>query len=279
MSPFSREHWLQKINPETGQNYTIAEADFKRNSIRPIRKEYWMIKGYSEEEAIDLAKSAKAKNNANGRTKASKYAMRTIGYYLVRGYNEPEARLLLKEAQTTFSLEKLIKKHGEKQGTKLWQARQDKWQATLNAKPLEEQERINQAKVWKSGSSSKISRLLFEEIHQDGSRWGKRTETNLGEMMIRLSDKKRAMIDFSFGTKLIEFYGDYWHANPKKYKCYDYIITRKAGQVFAKDIWAQDAKRESSLKSLGYDLHIVWEDDFRTNPEKVIKECKNFLNS
>ena len=41
---------------------TEEEADYKRNSIRPIRKEYWMERGYSEEDAEKKAKECKRSN-------------------------------------------------------------------------------------------------------------------------------------------------------------------------------------------------------------------------
>ena len=278
-SPFGAKHWLEKINPETGQQFTSEEADFQRNSRRPIRKEYWMARDKSEIEAGQLARKTKDKNNRNGGTKDSVYALRTVGYYLVRGHSNEDAKRLLAEAQTTFSLEKLVNKYGEAEGAKRWQARQDIWQNTLNAKSFEEQEDINQRKIWKSGSMSKVSQQLFEQINIPGARWGKKTKINAGEMMIELSKKRRVMIDFSFEQKLIEFHGDYWHANPSKYKPEDIIITRRTGPTTAKDIWETDSQRAASLSSLGYQLLIVWEHDFKTNPQETIEKCKAFLNS
>jgi len=44
LSPFSREFWVKK-------GYSEEEAEIKRNSLRPIRKEYWMERGFSEKES------------------------------------------------------------------------------------------------------------------------------------------------------------------------------------------------------------------------------------
>jgi hypothetical protein len=38
-SVYSQQTWLEKINPNTKKHYTLEEADFERNSRRPIRKE------------------------------------------------------------------------------------------------------------------------------------------------------------------------------------------------------------------------------------------------
>jgi hypothetical protein len=277
-SPFGVEHWLSKINPNTGSYYTLEEAEYKRNSIRPIRKEYWMEKGYPVEEAEKLANVAKDKNNRNGNTRNSKYATRTLGYYLVRGYDEETAKRLLSEAQATFSLSELVKKHGHDEGTRRWKERQDKWQATLKAKTFEEQEEINQRKVYRNGLSS-ISLDLFQKLDCPGARWGKKSPTNLGEMMIKLNDNKSAMIDFSLGNKLIEFYGDYWHANPKKYPADYKIFAGKGKYCTAEEKWKLDEERHQSLIALGYELLIVWESDYKLDPIGTIEKCRNFLNS
>lgn len=146
LSPFSLEFYKDKINPETNQIYTDDEANFKRNSYRPIRKEFWIVKGFSEPEAIELALSAKESNNIKG-SKAS--ASRDISdirnvsprckeYYINRGYDIEEAEMLVSKAQTTFSLQTCIEKHGPDLGYSIWKERQEKWIKSLNDKSEEE---------------------------------------------------------------------------------------------------------------------------------------------
>lgn len=81
----------------------------------------------------------------------------TIDYYTSRGFTEKEAKAKLKERQSTFSLEKCIERYGEEKGRKVFEARQEKWQNTLNSKPLEEIERINKAKMCDGRGYSWIS--------------------------------------------------------------------------------------------------------------------------
>ena len=70
-----------------------------------------------------------------------------IDFYTFRGATEEEARQMLAERQCTFSLEKCIEKFGVKEGRKVFRERQEKWQATLDAKPQEEKDRIKHNKV------------------------------------------------------------------------------------------------------------------------------------
>lgn len=41
--------------------------------------------------------------------------------------------------------------------------------------------------------------------------------------------------------------------------------------------WKFDQERITNLKALGYDVKIVWENDYIENEEKTIQECKEFL--
>lgn len=78
------------------------------------------------------------------------------------------------------------------------------------------------------------------------------------------------------GDKIIEFNGDYWHANPKIYKK-DYI--NKTLNLTAYEIWKKDEKRKKYIQKQGYQLYVVWESDYKNDPENTIKKCIEFLTS
>ena len=79
--------------------------------------------------------------------------------------------------------------------------------------------------------------------------------------------------------KVIEFYGDYWHANPEKYKVGMIVNLRSAGTKKVEEVWERDNIRISHILKVPYikDVKIIWEDDFRKNPIKTEKECFEFL--
>lgn len=103
--------------------------------------------GYSDlteqekEEKIKVLYQTSTKNCSENNNQSTR-----ISYYTSRGYSQEEAEKLLSERQTTFTLEKCIEKHGEEKGRKIWQARQDKWMATLDSKSDEEKAEINRKK-------------------------------------------------------------------------------------------------------------------------------------
>lgn len=130
---YTLEYWISKINPLTNTNYTIEEANYERHSLRPVKKEYWMKKGYSIEKSILLAAEAKHNNNIKGAA-AGKITInnnRSINYWTVRGYDDETAKRNISELQKTFSLDICIDKYGVDEGHRIWKERQDKWQKSL----------------------------------------------------------------------------------------------------------------------------------------------------
>lgn len=106
LSPFS-----DKSEVHSKEQRLLAKEKTKETKKDPARrgnntKEFWMKKGFSEEDAINK----------------------------------------VSEKQSTFSLEKCILKHGEEDGKRIWQERQDKWQESLNSKSQEEKDEINRKK-------------------------------------------------------------------------------------------------------------------------------------
>jgi len=77
-------------------------------------------------------------------------------------------------------------------------------------------------------------------------------------------NKKRYNVDaFNPHTNTIyEFYGDFWHGNPKKFISSDInpIVKISYGQLYNNTI-----NREQELISYGYKIISIWENDFRTN--------------
>jgi G:T-mismatch repair DNA endonuclease (very short patch repair protein) len=265
-SPFSVEHWIKKINPLTNTYYTQSEAEFERNKRRPIKKEYWTERGYSELEAVNIANSHKKDNDKKATDSSSKRSgelkklssNRSVEYWIMRGFSKEDAIKKISELQSTFSYEKCIKKYGEEEGKKRWSDRQVKWCKSLTAGGM------------KSGFS-KISQELFSKLHSAFPliEFGK----NEKELTV---NENSYMIDciHSEKKKIIEFYGDYWHANPTKFD-----ENKKIHKKTAREVWEKDKRKVNDLKSLGYEVLIIWESEFKSNQEETITKCIQFLST
>lgn len=66
----------------------------------------------------------------------------------------------------------------------------------------------------------------------------------------------------------IEYNGDYWHCNPIKYEK-DYFNRKK--QKHAYEIWERDNQKINDYKKMGYNVLVIWENDYKNNHEYVIK--------
>jgi G:T-mismatch repair DNA endonuclease (very short patch repair protein) len=70
---------------------------------------------------------------------------------------------------------------------------------------------------------------------------------------------------------IIEYNGDYWHCNPKKYKpSYFHPHKKKSSQ----QIWDEDKIRIDNIIKYGYILEVVWETNFdeKTTIQNIIKK-------
>lgn len=62
---------------------------------------------------------------------------------------------------------------------------------------------------------------------------------------------------------IIEYQGDYWHANPTRYKPGSYINVKGSKRVIVESIWEKDRKKKDVAESLGYAMAWIWESDFK----------------
>jgi G:T-mismatch repair DNA endonuclease (very short patch repair protein) len=72
---------------------------------------------------------------------------------------------------------------------------------------------------------------------------------------------------------IIEYNGDYWHCNPKKYKS-DYFNQKK--QKTAKELWDYDKHKIDLIREKGYNLEIVWESDLKKDHTLINKLIKKY---
>lgn len=86
------------------------------------------------------------------------------------------------------------------------------------------------------------------------------------------SKYKSPRIDIVIGENFaVEVFGDYFHANPAKYKSSD-LISRFNGKTEARQIWAEDTDRIEKLQKCGYRVMVIWEADIKRNLQQVLKD-------
>ena len=112
----------------------------------------------------------------------------------------------------------------------------------------------------------KITDVYYASFNQE---WG-----------INVVGKRFVYLDFFCRSrgKVIEFYGDYYHANPLKFKSSD-IIKCFGGVKTAETIWEEDANRIHDIKTVPYikDVLVIWSSEIENNEMEVLQKCLKFL--
>lgn len=92
---------------------------------------------------------------------------------------------------------------------------------------------------------------------------------------VRIKDSiSKIFVDGMIDNQIFEFYGDYWHGNPKIFLADSICKSTKTtfGTLYQKTI-----DKENQLKDLGYQLTTIWESDFCKSITK--EELANLSNS
>lgn len=114
-----RTMFSEKIKGVKNPNHTSRTTLEERQNRSPFSKKFT---NYENEEDRQKFIKEVCENKT--------YTTR-LDYWVNKGYNEEEAEIKLKERQTTFTLDKCIEKHGEEKGKEIYLNRQQRWQKSL----------------------------------------------------------------------------------------------------------------------------------------------------
>lgn len=247
-----------------------SEEEIKRICLTPTNTEFWVNKGYSENESKDIIN----KNQINAAKQVNfekRIIPSNIEYWINKGYSKEESRQNVSEHQSTFSLDKCILKYGEENGKKRFTERQNKW---LNS-------------LLTNGNMvigySKISQDLFYkilEMYDISDRDKIYFATHNSEFKL---DKKEGgvwLYDFTDikNKKIIEFHGDMFHGNPKKYNSVDNPHPFRK-HITAQEMWDKDKRKLDIAFENGFEVLIIWDSEYRWgNKQEIINKCVSFLN-
>jgi G:T-mismatch repair DNA endonuclease (very short patch repair protein) len=245
--------------------------------------QYWTKKGFSKLEAkrkvseVQKQRSVLSPSTQKG---ASEFSVRCVGYWIKKGFSELEA----KEKVSTYQRRRHTKERNER------------WLATLNSKTEEEKKLINLKKGHSieafiaRGYSEKEATLLSIDYYKKRANYSDISQKffSLLESMLecqnvfyKIKNYEKQIngknVDFYHTQSKIavEFYGDFWHRNPKKYKK-DLLVYGKTSE----QIWNDD---QSRIKTIELDQNvkkviIVWEGDVKKNPHAVAENIAKEIN-
>jgi len=290
---YSIEYWIKK-------GFSEKDAIEKINTIKRENscwcKEYWVKRGLSEEEAINKLKEKQRQNAAkvDNKHKANPYDTQT---WIKRGLTEEEAKNKIQEIKDS---QNIYKKFEKERLNKVIEKRKN----TYYNKSKEKRKKINKSrgkskeqyikefgkekaeKLLKERGKgrknpffrrySKISTKFFSELKEKSN---KEIIYGDNEKWIRYNSNKGFYVDCLYNNKIIEFNGDFYHANPKLYESDSIIKISNTKIKTALEIWKADEFKIKTLKKLGYDILIIWELDIVKNKEKTLNKCIKFLEN
>jgi G:T-mismatch repair DNA endonuclease (very short patch repair protein) len=187
-------------------------------------------------------------------------------------YNERLRLISKNSARNKFpcTLENFQKKYGEEIGKIKYQERCDKISYTSSKDFFIEKygEEIGEFK-WKnkfrySFKSSKISKVIGNILNNLNIKFD--FEYQVGRKFVDYY-----LPDYDIA---IEYFGDYWHLNPKKYNESFYNSQLKSTAI---DIWRKDKDRLNIIKKEIKTIIVIWESSLINESilEKTINEFKN----
>lgn len=247
-----------------------SEEEIKRICLTPTNSEFWVNKGYSENEAKDII----SKNQIEAAKRVdfeNRLIPSNVEYWVKKGFSKLESREKVSHHQSTFSLEKCIQKYGKEEGKKRFTERQNKWLNSLltNGNMVIGYSKISQELFYKLLETYDISdknRVYFA--------------THNKEFELKKQNGGIWLYDFTdtINKKIIEFNGDMFHGNPKKYSANDYPHPFRKN-ITAREMWDKDNRKLEVANEEGYEVLVIWESEYRWgNKQEIINKCIKFLN-
>lgn len=190
-----------------------------------------------------------------------------------------------KQSYSGISKDYFIKKHGNDLGLKVWKEVNNKKAHNYenyiriygDEKTARKKLEQHYHKISSNSFHSKISQELFWELYNNIKNFNINVyfaELNTEFVKFDVLNNKIRKFDFVIPELYycVEFNGDEWHANPKFYSDNDTpkIFRKKSIKPTSKDIWKNDEEKNRVLTDIGYNVKVVWENDYRENKELII---------
>jgi G:T-mismatch repair DNA endonuclease (very short patch repair protein) len=176
------------------------------------------------------------------------------------------------------------KKHDEKTKNKISKSRKGKAKGFENGMSNPDNKKRahdNLKQKWNNGEMEHV-RKMFSETMKNTRRMGKIKSINRSKKEKEILKEIKNMgyqvkHSLKIDTKIcdiyipklnliIEYNGDYWHCNPKKYDAsYYHQVKKKTAQ----ELWEYDNNKIDLIKSNGYFFEVVWESELKSNPQII----------
>lgn len=257
------EHQKQQLSALWKVRWKTDEwqKKFKKNHKSPLQVKYWVEMGLSENEAIKKIKKIQS-DNAKCRVFSDDSTAFQYKWWMKKyNYSKEDAINKVKEIQIENS------NKSSRYSGKVSTPERNKKISVSMSKHIQNVGPIKWASHFGDfiGGCRSIGEVeLYNYI---------KSNLNIDAECNMIIDKYN--VDILYENKIIEYFGDYWHANPKKYSS-DW--KHKHLNKRADEIWISDKNRIKNLEDRGYDVLVIWETDWHNDKINSIKRINKFLN-
>ena len=281
--PKSEKYYYMKANKFGAYSFGYGYEEYKKICSQTV--------GITEDAMI--RKWGKKEGKTRWKSYCDKQAETNTFKYKQEKYGWSKEQFEEFNKSRAVTLELCIERHGEEAGRKMWNEYCERQRYTTSLEyMIEEYGEEEGTKKYKdfcyyrtnscgSRSYSLISQQCFNTIYSHINTTNKIYYYDLNHEYSIINNKTAYNLDFYDKTKnlVIEFLGDYWHANPKRYNSDETIIHHQKS-ICVKDIWKYDKQRKRNIcKVLNNPIYIeVWESDWNENPDKVVEEILKYYN-
>jgi len=274
-------------------NEILVDKDLSKRTAVTLNN---FIKKYGEKEGTDKWEAYKQKQAYSNTFEYKKN---------VHGWNEEKFSEYNKSRAVT--LNNMISRHGEEEGIKLWDEYCERQAYTNSLEYLIEKygkvkgllkfKEINKKKseshdpvaiAHKSNISideavelilnrqnlKYFSQLEREFVNLIESITGKLDHTSFNKPFGKWCHELETYLiyDIKHNNCIVEFNGNYWHADPKIYN-HDHMIRHRSAQ----EIWKRDEIKIKLAKELGYNVIVIWEDEFLKDKVNTAKKVAEWI--
>lgn len=246
-------------NPE----FRKENSDRQKNGASCLTKPYWLNKGLTEIQASDKISELQKKNCQKHLAKddlreCSHFSSK---YWIKRGLSPEDAKIEVSKLQSKLSV---------RSSKFLGHIRSDEENGKISDSMKKMIDMVGKGK-WASHFGKFNGRSKSEiEFYN----YIKQNIDNLVEANVPIGNY---IVDVIKNEKIIEFYGDFWHANPLLFSEYKILKSHLGTCIMVNEIWKKDSIRIDKLKDLGYDVLIIWEMDWNKNKIECIEKIKKYL--
>ena len=125
---------------------------------------------------------------------------------------------------------------------------------------------------------SLISQELFYNLYQYILLFDEQPDIQyalLNSEMSLMDNDQKYFYDFRYKNIIIEYNGDYWHANPNIYNESDIVFK----SLTAKQIWDKDKIKKDLAEKNDYKILYIWDSDYQKDKFNTIKNILQFIKT